>query len=115
MCGNEKTIYWGGDTGWGNHFLTVREHFGAPDIHMAGVGAYQPEWFMHPSHLSPGDAVKSGQLLDSQMFIPMHYGTFDLSDEPIGDPVNVLNALLPTNEFLKERMRVPAVGEVIEI
>lgn len=110
-----KTIYWGGDTGWGNHFATVREHFGAPDIHLAGVGAYQPEWFMHPSHLSPGDAAKAGQLLDSQLFIPMHYGTFDLSDEPIGDPVQVLNVLAQTDDFLKDRLRIPAVGEVIEI
>jgi L-ascorbate metabolism protein UlaG (beta-lactamase superfamily) len=86
----ERTLYFGGDSGYGSHFCTARELFPAIDIAIVGVGAYKPEWFMHPNHISPQDAVKAFHDLGARTFIPMHYGTFDLSDEPAGEPLRIL-------------------------
>jgi L-ascorbate metabolism protein UlaG (beta-lactamase superfamily) len=87
------TLYFSSDTGYGSHFADAREVFPNIDIAIIGVGAYKPEWFMHPVHISPADAVRAFHDLGAKVLVPMHYGTFNLSDEPIGEPVRVLRAL----------------------
>ncbi len=82
-----KKIYFSGDTGYGNHFKKAKEIFGGFDYAIIGIGAYKPEWFMGKNHISPKDALKAFQELDAKYFIPMHFGVFDLSDEPISDPL----------------------------
>ncbi|MDB5256492.1 MAG: hypothetical protein JWM14_1187 [Chitinophagaceae bacterium] len=89
----DQTIYFSGDTGYGNHFKEARDLFPSIDIAIIGVGAYKPEWFMHVNHISPQDAVKAFNELGAKTFVPMHYGTFDLSDEPVGEPVRFLKQL----------------------
>ncbi|MDF2455316.1 MAG: hypothetical protein K0R51_1309 [Cytophagaceae bacterium] len=89
----DKTIYFSGDTGYGHHFIEAKTLFPAIDIAIIGVGAYKPEWFMHANHISPQDAVNAFHELGAKTFIPMHYGTFDLSDEPVGEPVRILKQL----------------------
>lgn len=86
----DKIIYFGGDSGYGSHFKETAELFPNIDYAMLGIGAYKPEWFMHPSHTSPSDAYKAALDLKTKNLIPMHYGTFDLSDETISEPIESL-------------------------
>lgn len=88
-----KTIYYSGDTGYGSHFQEANSLFPTIDVGIIGIGAYKPEWFMHPNHVSPEDAVKACNDLHAKIFIPMHYGTFDISDEPVGEPLRILQTL----------------------
>lgn len=106
----DKTIYFSGDTGYGHHFKEARKLFPAIDIAIIGVGAYKPEWFMSPNHISPQDAVKAFNELGAKTFIPMHYGTFDLSDEPVGEPVRLLTQLHNENK-LNGELRFLDLGE----
>lgn len=112
---NGKTIYFGGDTGFAGHFEEVKRLFGAPDYYLVGVGAYQPEWFMAPSHMSPKSAVEAAKILAAKHILPMHYGTFDLSDESLGNPRRVLEELKQGDVFLRERLHCVNVGEIVEI
>jgi len=41
---------------------------------------------MASAHTSPADALAAFDQLKAKQFIPMHHGTFDLSDEPIFYP-----------------------------
>jgi L-ascorbate metabolism protein UlaG (beta-lactamase superfamily) len=105
----DKQIYFGGDSGYDAHFAEVKALFGKVDIAMLGIGAYKPEWFMQASHTSPAKALQAAIDIDAAIFIPMHYGTFDLADEPLYDPIeNLLKIEKP------ERMNVLAlhVGEM---
>lgn len=89
----DKTIYFSGDTGYGNHFKEAQTLFPTINVAIIGIGAYKPEWFMHPNHASPGDAVKAFNEIGAQQLIPMHYGTFNISDEPVGEPLRILKSL----------------------
>jgi L-ascorbate metabolism protein UlaG (beta-lactamase superfamily) len=107
------SIYFSADTGYDTHLAEVKELFGEPDICIIGVGAFKPEWFMGSAHISPSNAVKAVNEMGAKVMIPMHYGTFDLSDEPIGEPIRILEELRDNNT-LSAKLLLPAIGEVIQ-
>ncbi|MEO8380013.1 MAG: MBL fold metallo-hydrolase [Acidobacteriota bacterium] len=83
-------IYFAGDTGWGDHFAAIREHYGPMRLALLPIGAYRPEWFMSPVHVSPHDAIRAARVLEAEVSIPMHYFTFDLGDDGQQEPADVL-------------------------
>jgi len=46
--------------------------------------------------------------------IPMHFGTFDISDEPTGDPIRWLNRLIKARTFHGD-VQILDVGEILRI
>ena len=87
------TIYFGGDSGYGSHYKDVAALYPEIDYAILGIGAYEPEWFMEDNHSSPSKAYQAFKDLKAKYFIPMHYGTFDLSDEPLGKPQRELEEI----------------------
>lgn len=108
--GGGKTIYFGGDSGYGSHFGDIGKTFPSIDYFIGGIGAYKPEFFMGQSHTSPLDAMRAFEDAGARWMIPMHYGTFDLSDEPLGDPIRVLKKAKEQEKILYLRP-----GEVLEL
>ncbi|MEZ4931941.1 MAG: MBL fold metallo-hydrolase [Saprospiraceae bacterium] len=88
-----KTIYFGGDSGYGNHFKSTAELFPTIDFAFLGIGAFAPVWFMESNHMSPSAAFNAFKDLKARRFVPMHFGTFDLSDEPLGEPLRLLKGI----------------------
>jgi L-ascorbate metabolism protein UlaG (beta-lactamase superfamily) len=82
----ETSIYFGGDTAYSKHFKDIGELFGGIDTVILPIAAYAPRWFMKASHINPEEAMQAFKDLQARTLIPMHYGTFDLSDEPMGEP-----------------------------
>jgi L-ascorbate metabolism protein UlaG (beta-lactamase superfamily) len=100
-----RRIYFGGDTGYSTHFADIRRRLGAPDVAMLGIGAYEPRWFMQPIHMNPAEAVRAHRDLGAARSIGMHFGTFQLTPEPIDAPqAELARALaesgLPPAEFV---------------
>lgn len=89
--GGETSIYFGGDSGYGSHYRETGELFRDIDYFLIGIGAYEPRWFMEPNHNNPADVVKAFKEIRARTLVPMHYGTFDLSDEPPSAPLRELN------------------------
>lgn len=87
----KERIYFAGDTAYGKHFRDIQDAVGKMRTCLMPVGAYKPHWLMKGSHMSPTEALKAFSDLKGETFIPMHYGTFDLSDEPLGEPYRMLN------------------------
>lgn len=84
------TIYHGGDSGYGRHYRETGELFPQIDYFLIGIGAYEPRWFMEPNHNNPSDALKAFIDSGAKTMVPMHYGRFDLSDEPPNLPLKTL-------------------------
>ncbi|WP_281638135.1 MBL fold metallo-hydrolase [Flavobacterium marginilacus] len=85
----DKTIFFAGDSGYAQHFAEIGKDY-TIDIAMIGVGAYEPQWFMKYAHTGPSEAIRAFKDLKAKKWIPMHYGTFDLSDEPVYYPEQIL-------------------------
>lgn len=84
------TIYFGGDSGYSIHYKQLAEVFPEIDYFLIGIGAYKPRWFMKANHNNPEDALKAFQDSGAKYLVPMHYGTFDLTDEPPSEPLRLL-------------------------
>lgn len=106
------SLYYSGDTGYSSHFAEHFQLFGAPDYALVGIGAYKPRWFMRPNHISPSEAVRAAREMQAGLLIPMHYGTFDLSDEPLHDPPHVFAEEAKRHNI---RIAIPELGEVVKL
>ena len=111
---NGKTIYFSGDTGYNEHLKEVGELFQI-DYALIGIGAYQPEWFMHVNHISPNDALKAATEMGAKVFIPMHFGTFDLSDEPVCEPLDQVKKSYSQSENKNLQLCTPKIGEWVPL
>lgn len=103
---SELCLYFGGDSGYAPHFKTIQEFFPKIDIAMLPVGAYEPRWMMKNSHMNPQEALKAYDDLGAQTLLPMHYGTFDLTDEPMGEPESLLRSSKTT-----QNLKLLKIGE----
>lgn len=83
----EGTAYHAGDTGYFPHFAEIGRRAGPIDWAMLPIGAYDPVWFMQPQHMGPEEAGRAFLELRAREFVCMHWGTFQLTDEPLGEPV----------------------------
>ncbi len=83
--GSGYSVYHAGDTAYFRGFHEIGERL-APQVALLPIGAYSPESFRNV-HTSPEDAVQGFIDLNAQRLIPMHYGTFRLSHEPMEEPV----------------------------
>lgn len=112
---NSKTIYFSGDSGYGNgtHFKKIGELFPNIDVAIIGAGAFAPTWFMKYNHQEPADTIKAFQDCKAKRLIPFHFGTFDLSDEPINEPAVVLRQLQKENKIGIEELKIVKFGEVV--
>lgn len=80
-----RTIYLSGDTGWFDGFDQIgREH--DIDLAIINLGAYEPRWFMAPSHMNPVETVAAFKQLKARKLLIAHWGTFRLGDEPVHFP-----------------------------
>ncbi len=88
----EARIWFAGDTcyGDGTVFRDIRARYGAPDIALIPIGAYEPRWFMGTQHVAPEDAVRICRDLDAGRAFGIHWGTFQLTDEPREEPPALL-------------------------
>jgi len=86
-----RRIYFGGDSGYFRGYAEIGARLGPFDLSLLPVGAYDPRWFMAPAHMNPEEAVRAFRDLGGRgTLVPMHWGTFRLTDEdPLEPPVRL--------------------------
>jgi L-ascorbate metabolism protein UlaG (beta-lactamase superfamily) len=89
-------IYFSGDTTIGEHFKEIGHKY-AIDIAILPIGAYAPEFIMKYNHTNPQEAYEAYLALNAKVMIPMHYGTFKLSDEPMDEPLTWIKKIKEEN------------------
>jgi len=84
--GKGRRFYHAGDTGYFGGFAEIGARLGPIDLAAIPVGAYLPSAMMRPVHLDPDEAVQAALDLKASRAVGMHFGTFDLTDEPLDEP-----------------------------
>lgn len=79
-------VLFAGDSAAGSHWKDIRDRLGQPDVALLPIGAYEPRWFMAAAHMNPAEAVEAHVALGARQSVGMHFGTFQLTDEPIDAP-----------------------------
>lgn len=102
-------VYFAGDTGWGSFFQLIKDRIGSPDLAFLPIGSYAPRWFMKNYHINPHEAVKAHKVLGVRKSVGIHFGTFQLTDEGIDDPIDDLK--LAKQQQAVEAFEVPVFGE----
>lgn len=108
------TLYHAGDTGWFDGFLEIAERFPVIDLALLPIGAYAPAWFMEPHHMNPEQAIDALENLGARAMVPMHWGAFQLTDEPLREPIERLLRAWEARRPVA-RLHVLAVGETLEV
>lgn len=106
----DHTIYHSGDTAYGEHFKEIAEKFDIDEAFLP-IGAYLPEAIMKNVHTNPPEALQAAHDLRAKTMIPIHYGTFILSDEPLDEPLEWVERLVAKNRYPFE-LKVLTIGEI---
>lgn len=98
------SFYFAGDTGYSPDFRDIAARFGGFDLALIPIGAYDPRWFMQAQHVDPEEAVRIFQDVHAKKAIGIHWGSFELTDEPLDEPPRrlaeaVRRAGLPADAF----------------
>jgi L-ascorbate metabolism protein UlaG (beta-lactamase superfamily) len=83
--------YFAGDTAYFKGFLEIGRAFPI-ELALLPIGAYRPPSFRQV-HCNPEDALQAFDDLQARFLVPVHWGTFRLSYEPIDEPVAWLEQL----------------------
>ena len=85
----KHSVYHAGDTAYFSGFREIGMRL-SPQLALLPIGAYNPPSFRNV-HASPADATRAFLDLNSRWMVPMHYGTFRLSHEPMEEPLELLD------------------------
>ena len=83
-----RALYHAGDTAYFRGFSEIGRRL-HPEIALLPIGAYSPPSFRNV-HTNPHDAVRAFHDLGARWMVPMHYGSFRLSHEPLEEPLQLL-------------------------
>ncbi len=82
------SFYHAGDTAYFDGFREIGRRL-RPELALLPIGAYHPP-HSRRVHTSPADAVRAFRDLGSRWMVPMHYGSFRLTYEPLEEPLQLL-------------------------
>ncbi|WNC94752.1 MBL fold metallo-hydrolase [Paraburkholderia sp. FT54] len=109
------SLYFAGDTGYSGDFRRIGAAFGCFDLALIPIGAYAPRWFMGPQHVDPQRAVQIFRDVHAKKAIGIHWGTFELADEPLDEPPNKLAAATREAGLPAEAFTVLHHGQMIQL
>ena len=70
---------------------------------------------MKPVHMNPDEAVRAHLDLGARRSIGMHFGTFQLTDEAIDEPLRALAEACGAAEIAPSRFRTLGFGESFRV
>jgi L-ascorbate metabolism protein UlaG (beta-lactamase superfamily) len=112
VAGRDRRLYFGGDTGfWDPGFREIGARLGPFDVALIAIGAYEPPAIMRLTHTTPEEALALFTAVRARTFVAMHWGTFDLADEPIEEPPRRLRLAAERQGLDPERVWVLRHGE----
>lgn len=80
-----ESIFFSGDSGYGDHFTEIGTKYGPFDIALMECGQYNTLW--PDVHMFPEETAQAGLDLGARAIMPIHWGGFQLSMHSWTDPI----------------------------
>jgi L-ascorbate metabolism protein UlaG (beta-lactamase superfamily) len=111
--GDVKKVLFPGDTGWFEGLKDIGEQYGPFDLAAIPIGAYEPRDFMKLHHLNPEEAVMMMKAVKANNAIPIHWGTFQLTFEPVLEPQERLIQASKDAKLREGSFKPRLIGETV--
>ncbi|ALV92046.1 MULTISPECIES: MBL fold metallo-hydrolase [Pantoea] len=109
---NQNLNFWfSGDSGYSDNLLEIGKRLGPFNLAALPIGAYAPKWFMRGQHMDPDQAVALWQAIGRPLTLPIHWGVFELADDPLDEPPVVLAQAMDAAGEDKRRFAPWRIGE----
>ena len=109
LRGPKHSFFFGADTGLTDEYLEITKRLGPFDMVALEIGAYHPAW--GDIHMGPVNALTAYGMLGSGVFLPIHWGTFNLAMHPWDEPAETVLQLAPAAGI---PLMMPRLGEPVE-
>lgn len=113
--GGRGKVYHSGDTGYFPGFNEIGSRFPGIDVACLPVGAYLPPWIMKEVHTNPEEASRAFLDVKARQMLPIHWGTFRLSDEAMDEPPRELRRAHERLGIASERLLMPPLGATVPL
>jgi L-ascorbate metabolism protein UlaG (beta-lactamase superfamily) len=111
VVARNRRLYFGGDTGYFSGFREAAQRLGPFDLAALPIGAYLPPEMMKLVHTTPEEAVQAFVDVNARVLLGIHWGTFDLADEPPGEPPGRMLAEIHRRGINADRAWILKIGE----
>ena len=111
VAGRDRRFFFAGDTGYYDALKEIGARLGPFDLAAVPIGAYLPPIIMQASHTTPEEALQVLEDVRGRALVPIHWGTFDLADEPLDEPPQRLQAEARRRGLGPDRVWVLKHGE----
>jgi N-acyl-phosphatidylethanolamine-hydrolysing phospholipase D len=109
--GRDRRFFVAGDTAYARVFKEIGARLGPFDLTAIHIGAYLPPVIMKASHTTPEEALDIFADVGARVMVPIHWGTFDLADEPLEEPPQRLDAEARRRGLGPDRIWILKFGE----
>lgn len=111
-----QRVWFGGDTGYAEPlFKEIGRRLGPFDLALIPIGGYGPRWFMKEKHADPDDAVRIYRDIGARYALPIHWGAFVLTAEPIEEPPRLLAKARHEHGVPEERFPALVPGSTLVV
>jgi N-acyl-phosphatidylethanolamine-hydrolysing phospholipase D len=111
VIASDRRFYFSGDTGYFAGLAEIGAALGPFDLAAVTIGAYLPQAMMRPYHLDPEQAARAARDLRAKRVVGVHFGSFDLSDEPLDEPPRLFRAAARAAGYADTDAWILRIGE----
>lgn len=106
--GTQKSIFWSGDSGYGEHFKQIGKQYGPFDLACVEIDGWNAGW--PNTHLFPEEVIFVCKDVNAKKLLPVHWGVFDLALHPWNESIGRVAALAAADSI---GLVTPLMGERI--
>lgn len=109
MSGQHK-LYFGGDSGYANHFKEIANKLGGFDLVVLEDGQYDEDW--PDIHMAPEQTAQAALDLKAKALLPSHNSKFKLAHHTWYEPLDRITEATRNQPF---ELKTPMIGQKIEL
>ena len=112
ILSSKKKLFFAGDTAYSPIvFQEIGAEIGGFDYALLPIGTYGNRKYGFNNHMNPMESFQAGLDIKTQAMIAIHWGTIDLSEEPLFEPAELFKNVAIEKEFDPNRLWILKIGE----